>query len=147
MNSVLCVSRVLSRVFWNGIANLSANTTSANSSNANSNLESTNSNSPRIQRPLAAAASRNASNTASVSKATIANSSVNPRLISAVCGFPKNRAYKNIINGKFGDDAWFRCSSSKADVLGSPFFGLFFRFKQQKKNEKFAQTFRNPSIF
>ena len=40
-----------------------------------------------------------------------------PHFVSVVCGFPKDlrKTYKL---GKFGDDAWFACSNSQADVIG-----------------------------
>jgi hypothetical protein len=41
----------------------------------------------------------------------------NPHFISVVCGFPKDLRTKYKI-GKFGDDAWFTTSNSKADVIG-----------------------------
>lgn len=41
----------------------------------------------------------------------------NPHFISVVCGFPKDLRTKYKI-GKFGDDAYFTSSSSKADVIG-----------------------------
>lgn len=41
-----------------------------------------------------------------------------PYIISAVCGFPKERVFKRLIKGQFGDDAWFTTKSKSADVLG-----------------------------
>lgn len=41
-----------------------------------------------------------------------------PHIISAVCGFPKERVFKRLIKGQFGDDAWFSAKSKSADVLG-----------------------------
>lgn len=40
-----------------------------------------------------------------------------PHFISVVCGFPKDLRNKYKL-GKFGDDAWFACSNSQADVIG-----------------------------
>ncbi|XP_023169426.1 protein phosphatase PTC7 homolog isoform X2 [Drosophila hydei] len=41
------------------------------------------------------------------------------RLVSVVCGFPKDIAmYPDYVKGQFGEDAWFRTSTSKADALG-----------------------------
>ncbi|KAH8304589.1 hypothetical protein KR059_012779, partial [Drosophila kikkawai] len=42
-----------------------------------------------------------------------------PRLVTVVCGFPKNFAmYPRYVRGKFGEDAWFHSSSPQADTLG-----------------------------
>lgn len=40
-----------------------------------------------------------------------------PHFVSVVCGFPKDLRNKYKL-GKFGDDAWFACSNSQADVIG-----------------------------
>ncbi|KAB0792936.1 hypothetical protein PPYR_12556 [Photinus pyralis] len=41
-----------------------------------------------------------------------------PQIISAVCGFPKERKIQRLIKGQFGDDAWFTAKYKTADVLG-----------------------------
>ncbi|KAF2902119.1 hypothetical protein ILUMI_04068 [Ignelater luminosus] len=41
-----------------------------------------------------------------------------PHIISAVCGFPKERRIQRLIKGQFGDDAWFTAKYKTADVLG-----------------------------
>ncbi|KAJ8986176.1 hypothetical protein NQ317_005650 [Molorchus minor] len=41
-----------------------------------------------------------------------------PHLISAVCGFSKERKFQRLIKGQFGDDAWFTAKYKTADVLG-----------------------------
>ncbi|KAF5306839.1 hypothetical protein FQA39_LY00069 [Lamprigera yunnana] len=41
-----------------------------------------------------------------------------PRMVSAVCGFPKERTIPRLIQGQFGDDAWFTARYKTADVLG-----------------------------
>lgn len=56
---------------------------------------------------------------ANVSTATDPNiqRKTEPQLVSAVCGFSKSRT-KRLINGQFGDDAWFTAKYKTADVLG-----------------------------
>lgn len=45
-----------------------------------------------------------------------------PYLVSAVCGFSKERKLQRLINkGQFGDDAWFTAKYKTADVLGKIF--------------------------
>lgn len=39
-------------------------------------------------------------------------------LVSAVCGFSKERKIQRLIKGQFGDDAWFTAMHKTADVLG-----------------------------
>lgn len=39
-------------------------------------------------------------------------------LVSAVCGFSKERKIQRLIKGQFGDDAWFTTRYKNADVLG-----------------------------
>lgn len=39
-------------------------------------------------------------------------------LVSAVCGFSKERKIQRLIKGQFGDDAWFSAMHKTADVLG-----------------------------
>lgn len=41
-----------------------------------------------------------------------------PHLVSAVCGFSKERKFQRLIKGQFGDDAWFTAKYKTADVLG-----------------------------
>ncbi|KAH8396360.1 hypothetical protein KR222_008969, partial [Zaprionus bogoriensis] len=42
-----------------------------------------------------------------------------PRLVSVVCGFAKDFSlYPNYTRGQFGEDAWFKTSTPKADALG-----------------------------
>jgi protein phosphatase PTC7 len=41
-----------------------------------------------------------------------------PQLVSAVCGFSKERGIQRLIKGQFGDDAWFTAKHKSADVLG-----------------------------
>lgn len=41
-----------------------------------------------------------------------------PHIVSAVCGFPKERMIQRLIKGQFGDDAWFTAKYKTADVLG-----------------------------
>ncbi|XP_063220781.1 protein phosphatase PTC7 homolog isoform X2 [Bacillus rossius redtenbacheri] len=40
------------------------------------------------------------------------------RLVSAVCGFPKELANARLKKGQFGDDAWFTAKYKSAEVLG-----------------------------
>ncbi|XP_022917110.1 protein phosphatase PTC7 homolog [Onthophagus taurus] len=42
----------------------------------------------------------------------------NARLVSAVCGFSKQKKIEKLVKGQFGDDAWFSVKHQKADVLG-----------------------------
>lgn len=44
-----------------------------------------------------------------------------PHIVSAVCGFSKERRIQRLIKGQFGDDAWFTAKYKSADVLGSLF--------------------------
>ncbi|XP_066246414.1 protein phosphatase PTC7 homolog [Euwallacea similis] len=41
-----------------------------------------------------------------------------PHLVSAVCGFSKERRIKRLVHGQFGDDAWFKARYKSAEVLG-----------------------------
>ncbi|KAL1494512.1 hypothetical protein ABEB36_010098 [Hypothenemus hampei] len=41
-----------------------------------------------------------------------------PHLVSAVCGFSKERTIQRLVRGQFGDDAWFTAKYKSADVLG-----------------------------
>ncbi|CAG9774033.1 unnamed protein product [Ceutorhynchus assimilis] len=41
-----------------------------------------------------------------------------PHLVSAVCGFSKERKIQRLAKGQFGDDAWFMAKDKIADVLG-----------------------------
>ncbi|XP_030751292.1 protein phosphatase PTC7 homolog [Sitophilus oryzae] len=41
-----------------------------------------------------------------------------PFLVSAVCGFSKERKIQRLVKGQFGDDAWFSAKCKSADVLG-----------------------------
>lgn len=41
-----------------------------------------------------------------------------PQLVSAVCGFAKDRRVRNLVKGQFGDDAWFTTRYKSSDVLG-----------------------------
>ncbi|XP_056631741.1 protein phosphatase PTC7 homolog isoform X2 [Diorhabda carinulata] len=75
MHSLLVTGRLLSRAFWNGIANVSTATD------------------PNIHKKT------------------------EPQLISAVCGFSKERRIQRLIKGQFGDDAWFTAKYKTADVL------------------------------
>lgn len=43
------------------------------------------------------------------------------QLVSAVCGFSKERKIQRLIRGQFGDDAWFTAKYKSADVLGEFF--------------------------
>ncbi|CAH1100039.1 unnamed protein product [Psylliodes chrysocephalus] len=76
MHSLLVTGRLISRAFWNGIANVSATSD------------------PNIHRKPES------------------------QLISAVCGFSKERKIQRLIKGQFGDDAWFTAKYKSADVLG-----------------------------
>jgi hypothetical protein len=40
------------------------------------------------------------------------------RIVSAVCGFPKELANARFKKGQFGDDAWFTAKYKSADVIG-----------------------------
>jgi hypothetical protein len=40
------------------------------------------------------------------------------RIVSAVCGFPKELAHARLKKGQFGDDAWFTAKYKSADVIG-----------------------------
>lgn len=44
------------------------------------------------------------------------------KLQAVACGFPKDLQQAKYKPGKYGEDSWFRTSTSKADVLGE-FFG------------------------
>lgn len=44
----------------------------------------------------------------------------NPRLVSAVAGFPKDFKNSRVRRGQIGDDAWLVANSKTADVLGEP---------------------------
>uniref|UniRef100_A0A1A9ZHZ0 Protein phosphatase n=1 Tax=Glossina pallidipes TaxID=7398 RepID=A0A1A9ZHZ0_GLOPL len=41
-----------------------------------------------------------------------------PHFISVVCGFPKDFLTSKYKPGKYGEDSWFKTSTSNADVLG-----------------------------
>ncbi|XP_018333385.1 protein phosphatase PTC7 homolog [Agrilus planipennis] len=41
-----------------------------------------------------------------------------PYIVSAVCGFSKDRKLQRLIKGQFGDDSWFTAKYKTADVLG-----------------------------
>ncbi|CAH0563542.1 unnamed protein product [Brassicogethes aeneus] len=41
-----------------------------------------------------------------------------PCLVSAVCGFSKDKKIQRLLKGTFGDDAWFTAKQKNADVLG-----------------------------
>lgn len=41
-----------------------------------------------------------------------------PQLVSAVCGFSKDRKVRQLVKGQFGDDAWFTTRYNSTDVLG-----------------------------
>lgn len=41
-----------------------------------------------------------------------------PHLVSAVCGFSKERKIQRLVKGQFGDDAWFTARYKATDVLG-----------------------------
>lgn len=41
-----------------------------------------------------------------------------PQLVSAVCGFSKEKNARRLIKGQFGDDAYFTAKYKSADVLG-----------------------------
>lgn len=41
-----------------------------------------------------------------------------PYIISAVCGFSKERRIQRLVKGQFGDDAWFTARHKASDVLG-----------------------------
>lgn len=43
-------------------------------------------------------------------------------LVSAVCGFSKERKIQRLIKGQFGDDAWFTAKYKTTDVLGNYVF-------------------------
>lgn len=49
-----------------------------------------------------------------------------PHIVSAVCGFSKERRIQRLIKGQFGDDAWFTAKYKSADVLGSFSESTFF---------------------
>lgn len=53
----------------------------------------------------------NATNSGGASKAR-------PHFISVVCGFPKDFLTSKYKPGKYGEDSWFKTSTSNADVLG-----------------------------
>ncbi|XP_030381691.1 protein phosphatase PTC7 homolog [Scaptodrosophila lebanonensis] len=54
-----------------------------------------------------------------VSGSALAFSDCHPHLVAVVCGFAKDTdLYPNYIQGKFGEDAWFKTSTASADVLG-----------------------------
>ncbi|KAH1025540.1 hypothetical protein HUJ05_010248 [Dendroctonus ponderosae] len=40
-----------------------------------------------------------------------------PHLVSAVCGFSKERRIQRLVKGQFGDDAWFSAKYKSTDVL------------------------------
>lgn len=41
-----------------------------------------------------------------------------PHFISVVCGFPKDFLTSKYKPGKYGEDSWFKTSTSNSDVLG-----------------------------
>ncbi|XP_017778075.1 PREDICTED: protein phosphatase PTC7 homolog [Nicrophorus vespilloides] len=41
-----------------------------------------------------------------------------PQLVSAVCGFSKDKKIERLVHGQFGDDAWFTSKTKNADILG-----------------------------
>lgn len=56
-----------------------------------------------------------------------------PQLVSAVCGFSKDRRVRQLVKGQFGDDAWFTTRYKSTDVLG----------KQNNRNSRKVGLFRN----
>lgn len=44
-----------------------------------------------------------------------------PHFISVVCGFPKDFLTSKYKPGKYGEDSWFKTSTSNADVLGKSY--------------------------
>lgn len=107
MHSLLVTGRLISRAFWNGIANVSATSD------------------PNIHRKPES------------------------QLISAVCGFSKERKIQRLIKGQFGDDAWFTAKYKSADVLGKLSFFVFFSFKPNLTFGTYdvLNYFRNLFIF
>lgn len=47
-----------------------------------------------------------------------ASSKSRPHFVSVVCGFPKDFLTSKYKPGKYGEDSWFKASTSTADVLG-----------------------------
>lgn len=47
-------------------------------------------------------------------------------LVSAVCGFSKERKIQRLVKGQFGDDAWFISKYKSADVLGKLLHNLYY---------------------
>lgn len=43
-----------------------------------------------------------------------------PHLVSAVCGFSKDKRIRKLVHGQFGDDAYFTAKYKSSDVLGKP---------------------------
>lgn len=48
----------------------------------------------------------------------VVNKKLEPHILSAVSGFPKNLNGSKLKQGKFGDDAWFSAKWKTSDVLG-----------------------------
>lgn len=49
-----------------------------------------------------------------------------PHLVSAVCGFSKEKRIQRLVKGQFGDDAWFSAKYKSTDVLGKLLHNLAF---------------------
>lgn len=48
-----------------------------------------------------------------------------PHFISVVCGFPKDFLTSKYKPGKYGEDSWFKTSTTSADVLGKVILKYF----------------------
>ncbi|XP_067639066.1 protein phosphatase PTC7 homolog isoform X3 [Eurosta solidaginis] len=58
--------------------------------------------------------------TTSNATANVSNASKQrPHFVSVVCGFPKDFLTSKYKPGKYGEDSWFKTSTTNADVLGS----------------------------
>jgi len=75
-----------------------------------------------LQKAIGLIGSTDSSANGSSSKSSVdqlMQSQSRPRLVSVVCGFPKDiTMYPTCGKGHFGEDAWFMASTTKADVMG-----------------------------
>lgn len=55
-----------------------------------------------------------------------------PHVVSAVCGFSKERTVQKMIKGQFGDDAWFITKCKSSDVLGNIIRVVILSFNQNR---------------
>jgi len=58
-----------------------------------------------------------------------------PRIVHAVCGFPKEFTQSRLKKGQFGDDAWFHAKNKTTEVLGKVHIRL--RMTTPKSHESY----------